>query len=240
MTLAERKPGGFDPKESAHLLAQLEAAVSEAGRTDVFKKVWSRLEGFEHRGRLILALNGAKPLRGEGLAEALETLAGVEGSHLTNAVELVRLNMPVNDETLGLEAMWLERATPQHTRKFYINIKTLQLIAQMNPGSLEPQQMERIPGTDAMYLAMMQKDTKSLNHPGDVFREVFYGRHEIRLTPTLEELDRYLLETGFSRDQMARMWDKPQQKQAIWSTRLDELRKGFKAEGQPTLPGIME
>ena len=240
MALAERKPGGIDPKESAHLLAQLEAAVSESGNTEVFKKVWGGLEGFEQRGRLILALNGAKPLRGEGLAEALETLAGVERNHLPTAVELVRLNMPANDETLGLEAMWLEKANPQHTRKFYINIKTLQLIAQMNPGALEPQQRERIPRPDAMYLAMMQKNTSSLNHPSGVFREIFSDRHEIRLTPTLEELDKYLLETGFSRDQMMKMWDTPQQKQAIWSTRLEELRKGFKSEGQPTLPGIME
>jgi hypothetical protein len=60
------------------------------------------------------------------------------------------------------------------------------------------------------------------------------------MQPLPDDLERYLLETGFDKDKVGGM--PSEQRYAVWNQRVDDLRGGFPkppVDPQPNLPGLL-
>lgn len=234
------------PGEFERLQEQLQHAAGEVGKSNEFADVWTKLGALEKSGtlglkwRLLKTLNGVRPVRGEELSQALDRLSDVAEDQLPTAVELTRLNMYSSKETLGFDVAHLTKCKSKYTKKLYVQLKTLELLGKMNAEQLPPPNAELIPKPTAFSLWSLQENPDSLGRPSKVFNQLFTDRSEMNLTPSGDQIDSYLRATGFTEDQMSAMWEKPQQKMAIWLSRVKSLREGFPSGEEGTFPDLLQ
>jgi hypothetical protein len=239
---AQRDAPELSEHDRQQLLVRLSGTVDAVGCTREFSSIQQslRYRQGDSYDRLLQALAAPK-MEGERLRGALMRLSEVDDGRLPTAVELVRLRLPITEETLGFGPD-IRAGSAELTRRVFLNLKTIDVLARMNAQRLEPPEAERVDSIRPRLenILMMQTSNRYLNMASAAFREIFDGRDAMRLQPTPVELERYLLDTGFGRDKLAIM--PSEQRYAVWGRRVDELRMGFPKpplDPQPNLPGLL-
>lgn len=197
---------------------------------------------------------GLEDLRRVGMADIRRP--GMEFfPRLSNALELVRLRMPLTDETLQYPAQDMVHCSPEVTRRLFIQMKTLSLLGELNEQEVanlrlkadSESEIHILPVT-SISLRELQGDT---SYPHNMFHRIFSpsirddrveAAEPLRLRPEPERLTQYLLETGFTRERLAAMEERMMY--GAWYRRVRELydepaqTKSHKAPDvfQPGLP----